>query len=249
MGTRQGYEKVAHLYDLFDNKDNIDFFYRYAKVHSAILDIGAGTGRIAIPLAERGISVVCIEPSPVMLNEFRKKLEGHPSLSDKITVIAADAQSFKLDDVFPAAFLSGSFDHFLDDSERNLSLRNINRHLKTRSKLIFDVWIGLMKDSSLYPAGVVKKGKYEYQRFIESKILPDNKIEALLVFKTYKDGKLIEKIEQKSFAGITTREKVHQLLAETGFEIQNEFNNYDFTPYEEGDPLLIIEAIKNEIRD
>ncbi|GAH96544.1 unnamed protein product, partial [marine sediment metagenome] len=29
-----------------------------------ILDIGAGTGRIAIPLAEKGIKVFCIEPSP-----------------------------------------------------------------------------------------------------------------------------------------------------------------------------------------
>ncbi|MFX0125419.1 MAG: class I SAM-dependent methyltransferase [Candidatus Hodarchaeota archaeon] len=244
MSMRQGYERSAHLYDLFDDKANIDFFYQYAKEARVILDIGAGTGRIAMPLAERGVSVVCIEPSPAMRNELKKKLENQTILSDKISLIAADAQSFKLEEIYPAAFLSGSFDHFLDDSERIASLRNINHHLKTGGILIFDVWIGLMKDSPLSPAGIVKNGDYEYQRFVGSRILPDNKIEALLIFKTYKEGKLMNKIEQKSLAGITTRKKVHQLLEETGFNVQNEFNNYDFTSYEEGSPLLIVEAIK-----
>ncbi|MFX1514298.1 MAG: class I SAM-dependent methyltransferase, partial [Promethearchaeota archaeon] len=246
METGQGYEKAAHLYDLFDDKDNIDFFYQYAKEVDVILDIGAGTGRIAIPIAERGISVVCIEPSPAMRNEFRKKIKNQAILSDKISLITADAQSFKLNDVYPAAILSGSFDHFLDDFERVSSLWNINHHLKIGGKLIFDVWIGLMKDSPLHPAGIIRKGNYEYHRFIESKILPNNKIEVLLVFRTYKEGKLIEKIEQKSFVGIISRERVHQLLEETEFRIVKEYGNYNFSPYMEGDPLLIIEAVKKE---
>ena len=66
MSYREGYEKAAHLYDLFDKKENIEFFYQYAKDAGEILDIGAGTGRIAIPLAERGIKVYCVEPSPAM---------------------------------------------------------------------------------------------------------------------------------------------------------------------------------------
>ncbi|MFX1249071.1 MAG: class I SAM-dependent methyltransferase, partial [Promethearchaeota archaeon] len=68
MYEDKGYEKAAHLYDLFDTKKNIDFFYQYGKEAGKILDIGAGTGRIAIPLALKGIKVVCIEPSPAMRN-------------------------------------------------------------------------------------------------------------------------------------------------------------------------------------
>ena len=49
-----GYEKSAHLYDLFDQKENVAFFGRYATPGEEILDVGAGTGRITIPLAERG---------------------------------------------------------------------------------------------------------------------------------------------------------------------------------------------------
>ena len=57
MSERTGYEKSAHLYDLFDRKENVEFFHHYAAKAGEILDVGAGTGRIAIPLARRGISV------------------------------------------------------------------------------------------------------------------------------------------------------------------------------------------------
>lgn len=39
-----GYEKCAHLYDLFDKKENIEFFLHYDLEAGEILDIGAGTG-------------------------------------------------------------------------------------------------------------------------------------------------------------------------------------------------------------
>lgn len=50
---RRGYEKSAHLYDIFDAKDNIDFFAHYASDAGEILDVGAGTGRIAVPMPEK----------------------------------------------------------------------------------------------------------------------------------------------------------------------------------------------------
>ncbi|UCG90192.1 MAG: class I SAM-dependent methyltransferase [Candidatus Heimdallarchaeota archaeon] len=245
MVVDKGYEKAAHLYDLFDTKENIDFFFRYGKEAGVILDIGAGTGRIAIPLAKRGVKVVCIEPSPAMRNEFSQKLKHQSDLSDKITLIAGDVQSFELPEVFPAVFLSGSFDH-IPDSERVTSLQNINRHLKLEGKLIFDVYIGGMKDSPLALIDTVKRGDYEYKRFIGTKTLPDDTIEVLLAYETYKQGKLIEKIEQPSSAVITTRVKVHELLHETGFSIKNEYGDYHFSPFKEGDSFLIIEAIKSK---
>lgn len=40
-----------------------------------VLDIGAGTGRLAIPLLERGHHVTAVEPSEFMCDEIRRKLE------------------------------------------------------------------------------------------------------------------------------------------------------------------------------
>ncbi|MFX0053121.1 MAG: class I SAM-dependent methyltransferase [Candidatus Hodarchaeota archaeon] len=242
----QGYEKSAHLYDIFDNKDNINFFCHYGENAKSVLDIGAGTGRIAIPLAEKGVKVICIEPSPAMRQEFNKKMNFNRKLRNKITLIASDAQSFKLKDKFPVAFLSGSFDHFSSDEVKISSLNNINNHLIPSGILVFDVFIGHMKDSPLSLIDTTKRGELEYQRFIEHMILPKNKIDVLLIYKILKNGKIIEEIEQKSSASVTTRKNVHKLLDKTGFKIQNEYKNYDFSPFTEGSSLLIIEAVKEK---
>ena len=41
---------------------------------ATIIDFGAGTGRLAIPLAEHGYKVVAVEKSAGMVNEFNRKL-------------------------------------------------------------------------------------------------------------------------------------------------------------------------------
>ena len=239
-----GYEKCAHLYDLFDAKENIEFFLRYATEAGEVLDIGAGTGRIAIPLAEKGLKVFCVEPSPAMRREFEKKLSALPELSKNIELVAGDAASFKFPRTFPAAFLSGVFDHFLDGKERLAALRNIAKHVETHGKLIFEVGLGYMKDSPMSAAGKVTQGDKEYRRFMEGKVLPDEKMEWLLVYERYQSGKLTERIEERWLAGIIDRAKLHRLLKDTGFEIKREFGGHDFKEYKEGDLLLIIEAEK-----
>ncbi|MGB7061085.1 MAG: methyltransferase domain-containing protein [Candidatus Zixiibacteriota bacterium] len=242
MMANSGYEKCAHLYDLFDTKKNIEFFLRYVSEAGEVLDIGAGTGRIAVTLAERGVKVFCVEPSPAMRREFEKKLSARPELSQNIELVAGDATSFKFPRTFPAAFLSGVFDHFLDDKERLAALRNIAKHLETHGQLIFEVGLGYMKDSPMSPAGKVTEGDKEYRRFLEGKVLPDEKMEWLLVYEIYQSGKLVEKIEERSLAGIIDRAKLHRLLKETGFEVKREFGGHDFKMYKEGDLLLIVEA-------
>jgi len=244
MSDSRGYEKVAHLYDLFDKKKNIEFFYQYAREAGEILDIGAGTGRIAIPIARRGIKVYCVEPSPAMRSEFLKKLSWETDIKDNIKLIEGDAISFDFGRTFPAAFLSGCFEHFINDDERLLSLLNINKHLILNGILVFDVLVGLMDDSPLSPAGVVSKGEIEYRRFVGGKVLPDKKKSVILIFEEYRGGKLVNRIEEHSTIGIIDRNRIHSLLNESGFKVNKEFGNYDYTPYKEGDETLIIEAAK-----
>jgi SAM-dependent methyltransferase len=231
---------------LFDKKENIDFFYECVKKCNIVLDIGAGTGRIAIPLASKGIKVICIEPSPAMRDEFLKKIVNDPKLINQIKIISGTAANFRLYEKYPAAILSGCFDHFLTDKERISSLVNINSHLQIDGKIILDVFIGLMKDSPLSPAGVVSSGEdLEYHRFVSTEV--QSKImKVSLIYKAYRKGKLIQTIKEVSYVGIVTRIQVHELLNQTGFKIINEFSSYDFSSFEDNYPLLIIEAEKVE---
>lgn len=45
---------------------------------TSVLDIGAGTGRVAIPFAEFGCDVVALEPSPGMIETLRAKMGALP---------------------------------------------------------------------------------------------------------------------------------------------------------------------------
>jgi SAM-dependent methyltransferase len=238
-----GYERSAHLYDLFDDKENVDFFGHYAARAGEILDVGAGTGRIAIPLAEQGVRLVCVEPSPAMRDQFQRKLARRPDLRDRIMLVPDDAASFHLGRTFTAAFLSGTFDHFLDGAERLASLQNIARHLETGGTLVFDVFLGLMDDSPLTPAGRIRRANREYRRLVGRRTLPGHQVEVKLVFEVYQDDELVEQIEEESIVGVTDRSQVHNLLTQTGFSVRREFSDYDFAPYRPGDDLLIVDAV------
>ena len=52
-----------------------------------LLDIGAGTGRLAIPLARRGVELACVEPSAAMCRKFLRKLAAAPDAAGRITLI------------------------------------------------------------------------------------------------------------------------------------------------------------------
>jgi len=242
IGTMDGYERSAQLYDLFDTKDNVDFFLHYAAEAGTILEVGAGTGRIAIPLAEQGIRAVCVEPSPAMRREFRKKLNMQRHLRDLIEIVPGDAASFTLEHAFPVVLLSGVFDHFLDRRERLTSLENIVRHLEADGMLVFDLFLGLMTSSSLSPAGRVRIGDREVRRLVGRQMMPGKRVKVQLVFEIYRNAYLVDRVDEESVVGITTREEVHGLLSEVECCVRREFSDYDFTPYRDGDDLLIVEA-------
>jgi SAM-dependent methyltransferase len=246
MSGRSGYERSAHLYDLFDAKPNVAFFGHYVHRAGEILDVGAGTGRISIPLARRGVRVYAVEPSPAMRRAFENKLREEPVLREDIVLVAGDARAFELERTFPLAFLSGSFDHLLGDEEWLAALRNIGRHLAPGGRLVFDVFLGLMENSPLSLAGEAQVGGREIRRFVGGRVLPEQRKETRLVFEVYEDGALIERIEERSLVGITTREAVHRLLKLAGFALRHEWGRYDWRPFEEGDALLIVEAVKAE---
>ena len=244
MTRPDGYDRMAHLYDLFSSKETIEFHVSNASGLDEILDIGAGTGRVAVPIAEKGTRVICVEPSAAMVRQLRKKLDQRPDLKRMITIVEGTATSFSLGRTVQAALMSGVFDHFLIYDERAQALKNIADHLESGGRLAFEVWLGLMTDSPATWAGEATLGDTTYRRTVGRKVLPDGTVDLEIVITVHRGGQTVDRIEQHSTAAVSDRQLVHRLLAETGFRIEHEFGGYDRSPYHEGDSVLIIEATK-----
>jgi ubiquinone/menaquinone biosynthesis C-methylase UbiE len=104
---------------------------------SRVLDIGCGTGSLAIACARRGAQVTGIDISPQMLDIARRKVE-QAGLTDSITLLQMSA--IELDERFE----SESFDTImssltfseLSDDEQRFVLRQCQRLLKNGGRLV-----------------------------------------------------------------------------------------------------------------
>src|SRR5690606_11831360 len=75
-----------------------------------VLELGCGTGRLTIPLAQNGIDMTGLDVVPGMLAQARKKAQDAP-----VAWVEADARAFQLGRKFRLIFDNGAaFLHVLD---------------------------------------------------------------------------------------------------------------------------------------
>ncbi|WP_030437925.1 class I SAM-dependent methyltransferase [Actinoplanes subtropicus] len=99
-----------------------------------LLEIGAGTGRIAVPLAERGVEVIALDASPSMLKVLEEKAAGLP-----ITTLCADAADFTLDEPVSAVLAVFNMVTLVGDERHQLNfLRACRKALRTGGALIIE---------------------------------------------------------------------------------------------------------------
>jgi SAM-dependent methyltransferase len=73
------YDSIARLYDPWSAsvKEDVDFYVTEArKTGGPIVELGVGTGRIAVPTAQAGISVIGVDSSDGMLEICRRSAEA-----------------------------------------------------------------------------------------------------------------------------------------------------------------------------
>jgi SAM-dependent methyltransferase len=99
------------------------------------LELAVGTGRIAIPLAARGVRVVGIELSPDMAAQLRRKGSGIP-------VVVGDMSSERLDDRFSVVYLVFNTINNLTTQEAQVAcFRNAAEHLADGGRFVVEVGV------------------------------------------------------------------------------------------------------------
>jgi SAM-dependent methyltransferase len=103
----------------------------------AALELGIGTGRIAIPLSQRGVRVHGIELSPAMIAQ----LEAQPG-TDNIAVTIGDFATTRVDGTFRLAYLvRNTIANLTTQDEQVECFRNVAAHLEPGGRFVVELYI------------------------------------------------------------------------------------------------------------
>jgi ubiquinone/menaquinone biosynthesis C-methylase UbiE len=133
----------AERYDLvagaLSGDGPVEFYRTRALLYGApVLELAAGTGRLAIPIAQQGIKIVGLDISPEMLSTADRKAQA----SDvSITWVHADMRCFELAERFHFIFAaSNSFSHMYTRDDIESCLACVRHHLNRSGRFIVDVF-------------------------------------------------------------------------------------------------------------
>jgi SAM-dependent methyltransferase len=116
----------------------VEFYLELARSAAGgrTLELAAGTGRIAIPLAQAGVPIVGLEISPDMLARARQKSAG----LDNVEWVEGDMCDFALGEEFGLITIpSGSFALLLETDDQLACLRCVERHLAPDGRFAFEL--------------------------------------------------------------------------------------------------------------
>jgi SAM-dependent methyltransferase len=114
----------------------VDFLTDLA-VDGNALELGIGTGRIALPLSQKGVRVHGIDLSPEMLEELRRK----PG-AEAVDVTTGDFATTKLDRAFGLAYLVFNTITNLTTQEAQVEcFRNVANHLNPGGRFVIEVFV------------------------------------------------------------------------------------------------------------
>lgn len=135
------YDAFAEVYDLFygDFADDVEMYRGFAeRAGDPILEIGSGTGRVALALAEADHDVTGLEPSAVMRALAQQKVD-RAQLSDRARFLPGDMRRFQIDRRFGLIIAPlNTFLHNLTVDDQLATLRSIRPHLRPGGLLVLD---------------------------------------------------------------------------------------------------------------
>jgi SAM-dependent methyltransferase len=101
------------------------------------LELGIGTGRIALPLAERGVRVHGIDLSNAMVARLRAK----PG-AENVEVTIGDFATTRVDGSFPLAYLVyNTIMNLTTQAAQVASFRNVAAHLRPGGRFVIEVMV------------------------------------------------------------------------------------------------------------
>lgn len=132
-------DRIAEVYDDFYaefDEHAIDLLEELV-AGGRVLELGIGTGRVALPLVDRGLDVVGIDASPAMIEKLRAKPGG-----DEIRVVEASFAEIPIDGRFDLVFVAfNTFFALLTQEAQVGCFRSVAAHLSDEGSFLIEAFV------------------------------------------------------------------------------------------------------------
>ena len=133
-------ETSAEMFDPAVVDPAVDLLAELA-AKGAALELGVGTGRIALPLSQRGISVHGIDLSEAMAERLRAK----PG-ADEIEITIGDFATTRVEGTFKLAYLVyNTITNLTSQAEQVACFRNVAEHLGPGGCFVIEVFVPMLQ--------------------------------------------------------------------------------------------------------
>jgi ubiquinone/menaquinone biosynthesis C-methylase UbiE len=226
------YDSIAGLYDPWSRSVTEDVGFYVAEARKAggpVVELGVGTGRIAVPIAEAGVRVIGVDSSARMIEECRKRAEA---AGVEIDLRQGDLQAPPVgaDEAVRAVLCPfRSYLHLPAHDARRTALRSAHALLPPNGRLVFDVFAPKPDDIA------ETHGRWlEREPSIFERADWDEQARTLTLSVRGPEGATTMTLAWISY------EEWEALLAETGFELEAAYGWFDRTPYGGGEDMIFV---------
>jgi SAM-dependent methyltransferase len=230
-------------------------FYRSAvrEFGDPVLELGCGTGRITMALAQMGKRVTGLDLSERMLEgAARKRAALFTQERERVHLVQGDMSKFDLGERFRLIIIPfRPFQHLLEVRQQMDCLECVRKHLRPGGRLILDVFqtdAERMHD----PVHMRESTLTEYQTADGRRVRISERVAAFHRAEQRNDVEMIFSVEHPDgrkerlvFAWTLRyffRYEVEHLLARCGFRVTAEYGDFDRTPIRDESPEMIFVA-------
>ena len=244
---------AAQRYDsLQDLRADVDFYLNLAGSQCRILELGSGTGRISLPLAQAGHKVWALDNSTDMHKILKDKIVA--GMNAEITQVQASMADFKINEVFDLAIMGyNTVFHLTEAEERKSCLASVRRHLRPGGRFALNARLTFSRDAKMlngdyfFMAGepkegtsffCVMRGEYDPKRQIST----DNYMHVQIDPKGRAEIIITPSVEYHPSPG-----ELRELVENAGFKIESFACDYAKTPFAKGvgktDMMIVAVAV------
>lgn len=218
-----------------------------------VLELGCGTGRLLLPLAQAGHTVTGIDLSPAQLARARAKLAAAQAIQ-RVTLVETDMRSFELPrrDFALAVCMTNTLLHLVSPEAQLACLERVYAHLRPGGRLLLDVFNpdvprllavnGLQELVTQWEDAAT--GNQVFKWCVRTVDLAAQIQEVLFIYEEVLPDGHVRRTPCPFTLRFLWRNELELMLRVAGFSMEAVWGDFDGIPYDNNSEYLIVLAHK-----